>query len=116
MQKSLNIILGIAILVLGSWALIKPSVTSKQELAPSPKTAVLKTNQTQENSPMPQDTKVKGNKQYKQAEQVTKAGKSYTAIIKTSVGDITVDLSKETKATTNNFVFLAQDHFYDGVI
>lgn len=65
---------------------------------------------------MPQDTKVKGSKQYKQAEQVIKEGKSYTAIIKTSVGDITVDLSKETKATTNNFVFLAKDHFYDGVI
>lgn len=55
-------------------------------------------------------------KQYKQAESVAKAGKSYTAIIKTSAGDITVELSKDTPITTNNFVFLAQEGFYSGVI
>lgn len=58
----------------------------------------------------------KTQKQYQKAESITKAGKSYTAIIKTSAGDITVELSKQTPITTNNFVFLAQDHFYDGVI
>lgn len=55
-------------------------------------------------------------KQYQQATQITKTGKSYTAIIKTSVGDITLELSQDTPITTNNFVFLAQDKFYDGVI
>ena len=55
-------------------------------------------------------------KSYQKSEQVTKAGKSYTAILHTSVGDITIALSKDTPVTTNNFVFLAKDKFYDGVI
>ena len=55
-------------------------------------------------------------KQYKVAEQVIKTDKSYTATIKTSAGDIVVELSKDTPTTTNNFVFLAQEKFYDGVI
>lgn len=59
---------------------------------------------------------VKGAKQYKQAGQVIKAGKTYTATIKTSAGDIVVELSKDTPVTINNFVFLSQEKFYDGVI
>lgn len=55
-------------------------------------------------------------KEYKQAEKVIKSGKSYTATLKTSVGDIVVELSQDTPITTNNFVFLAQEKFYDGVI
>lgn len=55
-------------------------------------------------------------KQYDKAEQVIKAGKSYTATIKTTAGDIVVELSKDTPVTTNNFVFLAGEKFYDGVI
>lgn len=58
----------------------------------------------------------KTQKQYAKAESVIKTGKTYTAVIKTSVGDITVELSKQTPVTTNSFVFLAKDHFYDGVI
>lgn len=61
-------------------------------------------------------TNVKGAKQYAKAEQVIKAGKSYTAILHTTEGDITVALSKGTPITTNNFVFLAQEKFFDGVI
>jgi cyclophilin family peptidyl-prolyl cis-trans isomerase len=58
----------------------------------------------------------KANKQYTAAKQVIKAGKSYTAILHTTAGDITIALSADTPITTNNFVFLAEDHFYDGVI
>ena len=43
--------------------------------------------------------------------------KSYTATINTNQGSITVDLfAKDAPKTVNNFVFLAQDGFYDGVI
>ena len=43
--------------------------------------------------------------------------KQYTAKITTSVGDMTVALNaKETPITVNNFVFLAREKFYDGVI
>jgi len=42
--------------------------------------------------------------------------KSYTAVIKTEKGDITVDLySDVAPVTVNNFVFLACKGFYDGV-
>lgn len=43
-------------------------------------------------------------------------GKSYQALIKTSLGDIKVELFANNAPTTvNNFVFLSRDKFYDGV-
>lgn len=43
--------------------------------------------------------------------------KSYTATIKTSLGDMTAELfAKDAPNTVNNFVFLARQDFYDGVI
>lgn len=43
--------------------------------------------------------------------------KSYSAVIKTDNGDIAVDLAAEkAPRTVNNFVFLAREGFYDGVI
>ncbi len=42
--------------------------------------------------------------------------KTYTALIKTSMGDIKVDLNaQDAPQTVNNFVFLAREGFYDGV-
>ena len=42
--------------------------------------------------------------------------KKYTAVIDTNRGKITLDLfAKDAPKTVNNFVFLARDHFYDGV-
>ena len=43
--------------------------------------------------------------------------KTYSATIETSAGTMTADLfADEAPATVNNFVFLAGDGFYDGVI
>ncbi|HVV35454.1 MAG TPA: peptidylprolyl isomerase [Acidimicrobiales bacterium] len=43
--------------------------------------------------------------------------KKYTAAIKTDAGTITVDLNAEAAPkTVNNFVFLARNHFFDGII
>lgn len=53
---------------------------------------------------------------FTKAEQVIDTAKSYQAILHTTAGDITIALSQETPVTTNNFVFLAQKKFYDGVI
>ncbi len=109
MQKSLNAILVIVIVVLVGWTLIKPSVKSEVKSSPSPSPEIINNNQQQESSPMPK-------KQYEKAEQVIKAGKSYTAVLKTTAGDITVELAKNMPITVNNFVFLAKEKFYDGVI
>ena len=41
-------------------------------------------------------------------------GKTYTAVIETDVGNITVELfAKDVPITVNNFVFLARQHYYD---
>lgn len=43
--------------------------------------------------------------------------KTYAATLKTSAGDITIDLdAKKTPITVNNFVALAKEKFYDGTI
>lgn len=43
--------------------------------------------------------------------------KKYSVTLKTSVGDIVMELyAKETPITVNNFVFLAKEKFYDGTI
>lgn len=55
-------------------------------------------------------------KQYKAPKQVTKPGVAYTAVIKTSCGEIDATLdSKLAPKTVNNFVFLAQQGFYNGL-
>jgi cyclophilin family peptidyl-prolyl cis-trans isomerase len=56
-------------------------------------------------------------KQFSKAEQVIEAGKTYTVTLKTTMGDIVIELdSKATPVTANNFVFLAQQGFYDNTI
>ncbi len=43
--------------------------------------------------------------------------KSYSATLKTNHGDINIDLfASKAPVTVNNFVFLARDGFYNGVI
>ena len=53
---------------------------------------------------------------FSQAERVVDPTKEYTATIKTSKGDIVVDLFADTSPNTvNSFVFLAQQKFFDGI-
>ncbi len=56
-------------------------------------------------------------KQYAQPPKMAiDAGKTYTATLDTSKGKIVCDLfSKDAPNTVNNFVFLAQEKFYDGI-
>lgn len=58
-----------------------------------------------------------GNKTYKSPPPMTiDVNKTYIATIKMDIGDITLELfAKDAPITVNNFVFLARDHFYDGV-
>ena len=45
------------------------------------------------------------------------AAKSYTATFKTNHGEITIELfASDAPVTVNNFIFLAKENFYDGVI
>jgi cyclophilin family peptidyl-prolyl cis-trans isomerase len=55
--------------------------------------------------------------QYKKAKEVLKEGVDYSAVIRTSCGDILIDLAEDTAPiTVNNFVFLAKKKFFDGMI
>jgi cyclophilin family peptidyl-prolyl cis-trans isomerase len=43
--------------------------------------------------------------------------KTYAAVLKTSEGDISIELdAKKTPITVNNFVALAKEHFFDGLV
>jgi cyclophilin family peptidyl-prolyl cis-trans isomerase len=52
-----------------------------------------------------------------QPDLIIDAAKQYRAVIRTSKGDIAVELfADRSPSTVNNFVFLAREGFYDGVI
>ncbi len=102
MTKYLNIALVLIIIFVLGLIIFKPGSDKQQT----------KLTATTEPSPMP-STKTK---EYEKAKEVIEEGKSYTAILKTTAGEITVELSNDTPITTNNFVFLAKEGFYDGVI
>lgn len=52
---------------------------------------------------------------FSKAEQITKPGQVYRAVLNTSKGPITLELnSAAAPYAVNNFVFLALNHFYDG--
>jgi peptidylprolyl isomerase len=56
-------------------------------------------------------------KQYASAPAMTiDTNKKYFATIKMDIGDIRLELfPKDAPVTVNNFIFLARDHYYDGV-
>jgi cyclophilin family peptidyl-prolyl cis-trans isomerase len=67
---------------------------------------------------MPEESIVQNNtsKTYSQPENVLEEGIDYGAVIKTSMGDIEVDLfENETPTTVNSFLFLTKEKFYDGL-
>ncbi len=61
---------------------------------------------------------VTNKKMYTQAPSITiDANKQYVATLKTSAGDIVIELNaKATPVTVNNFVFLSREKFYDGTV
>ncbi len=57
------------------------------------------------------------NKKMNQPEMIIDQTKQYQATLHTSAGDITISLNtKETPITANNFLYLAQNKFYDNTI
>ena len=74
---------------------------------------------TKEGMVMPEDNFVQTPKTdtYSQPEQVLEQGVNYGAVIKTSAGDIEIDLFQdETPLTVNSFLFLSKERFFDNLI
>lgn len=69
-------------------------------------------------TPVTQPNNVTNKKMYTTPPQMAiDTNKQYTATLKTDVGDIVIALdAKAVPITANNFVFLAREKFYDGVI
>ena len=92
---------------------IHPSMTATVTVTPAQPVAVAPT-------PTPSLLTADGGtfKQYAQPPLMTiDPAASYTAIISTNKGDLTLELfASEAPFTVNNFVFLAREGFYDGVI
>lgn len=86
-------------------------LSGEKSIQKNMKNAPISVQKTQETPPVAND-------------QITKAPdmqidmkKTYTAIIKTNMGDITVSLfASATPVTVNNFVYLARKNFYDNTI
>lgn len=83
------------------------------EIAPTP-------TQPQVSTPTPQTVQLPGGETYKQYAEpplmTIDPEKSYTAVLRTNQGNITIDLlASEAPTTVNNFVFLAREGFYDGL-
>ena len=56
-------------------------------------------------------------REFEAAEEVLEPNTDYRAILETSAGTVTIDLFEDrAPQTVNNFVFLARNHFYDGVL
>lgn len=74
--------------------------------------------QTKQVPDAPTPNTLTNKKMYTQAPQMTiDKKKTYSATLKTTMGDIVVDLhASATPTTVNNFVFLANEKFYDNTI
>jgi cyclophilin family peptidyl-prolyl cis-trans isomerase len=74
---------------------------------------------TREGMVMPEDNFAQTSKTttYSQPEQVLEEDVDYGAVIKTSLGDIELDLFEdETPVTVNSFLFLTKERFHDNLI
>lgn len=112
-EKNFWTILVVILLIAGIGGVVLWS-SSKTSTSPKvPAEESLNLNQEEEK---PMNITSSDNKKYMQApEMALKEGATYEAVLNTSEGVIRIGLNAtETPATVNNFVFLAQEGFYDG--
>lgn len=85
------------------------SIKSGQKGKAIPETEELKISEEEKTEPTKTQTKM--------PEMQIDKSKTYTAILETSEGDISIQLNaKQTPITANNFVLLAREGFYNGTI
>ncbi|WP_094702333.1 peptidylprolyl isomerase [Brevibacillus laterosporus] len=104
----LALLLGFTLVVTGCGTKTAPATDQQQNNATSGQTAP--TDKKDETTKQP-------SKQYDKApEMKIDPNKNYEAVVETNKGSFTIQLfAKDAPKTVNNFVFLANDHFYDGI-
>lgn len=95
---------GIAVLIIVGLAFFMFRKKPVEEAKPSP-------------TPAPTTSAKMEPKSLPKPEMIIDVNKAYVAVLKTSEGDITIELNAAaTPVTVNNFVYLAQNKFYDNTI
>ncbi|AYB37496.1 peptidylprolyl isomerase [Brevibacillus laterosporus] len=104
----LALLLGFTLVVTGCGTKTAPATDQQQNNATSGQTTP--TDKKDETAKQP-------SKQYDKApEMKIDPNKNYEAVVETNKGSFTIQLfAKDAPKTVNSFVFLANDHFYDGI-
>jgi len=113
-NKQLIVFLSVIILIgFGIYSFRKPKPKTTKPIINNTKTEEVTVIPTNSNQP----TTVVKNTNLTKPEMVLVKGKTYTAKLTTSEGEIVIQLSADkTPITVNNFVYLSRQSFYDGVI
>lgn len=108
-------VLGAIIMVGGVIFAALAAASNPQPALPDPTPTAV--DSTPDASTTPSESATPSHQTFEKAEQVIDAEKfDYTALIKTSKGDIELKLlAEEAPRTVNNFVFLAQQGYFDGM-
>jgi len=116
--KLLRPLLAASALTLGAGALVACGDSPTLKTGPSPTPAVDKSATCgPSTSKIASIQRTGGHSFKKPPDMLIDSSKNYTAVIKTDKGNMTFDLAaKDAPNTVNNFVFLACDGFYDGLL
>ncbi|WP_189057246.1 peptidylprolyl isomerase [Deinococcus daejeonensis] len=118
-----SVLLGAALVACAPAATTAPATTTPVTAAPAPVTPLPVSPTPAAPTPgpvlsfqtMPALTQAPVRSFSSEPAQIIDPNKRYRAVLKTSQGDVTLDLyPKVAPAAVNNFVFLALNHFYDG--
>lgn len=102
----LFVLLAVIIVIAGAYLMFKKA----------PKADSVETYNYSENTPKPTEETNMNEQNLQKPELTIDTNKTYNAVLKTTEGDITVELSNATPITTNNFIYLSRQGFYNGTI
>lgn len=91
--------------------IVVPALMGGDDKSPAKSERAKPTAACESNAPQPADPR-----SYARPEQVLEPDVDYGAVLRTSCGDITLDLLESSPVAVNNFIFLAREGFYDGLI
>ena len=118
MNRIVSIILVVGLLVLGGfWASRRAVAETPTPQSAEPVEATIEGAELPEDFTLTPFLSEEPVRDFEAAAEVLEPGTDYQAIIVTNKGPLRIDLFEdEAPVTVNNFVFLARNHYYDGVV